>query len=91
MKLITLNILGGHVRAPLLNFISSHQDIDICKTKSPTTFAARVCLESTSGYDIQRHHDTESGDDDERKKKHFARPAGVIGGFKTLDAEYEPS
>jgi endonuclease/exonuclease/phosphatase family metal-dependent hydrolase len=29
MKLITLNIWGGHVRAPLLDFIASHQDIDI--------------------------------------------------------------
>lgn len=29
MKLITLNIWGGHVRKPLLDFIRSHQDIDI--------------------------------------------------------------
>jgi endonuclease/exonuclease/phosphatase family metal-dependent hydrolase len=29
MKLITLNIWGGHVRSPLLEFIKSHQDIDI--------------------------------------------------------------
>ena len=29
MKLITLNIWGGHVRDPLLNFIISHRDIDI--------------------------------------------------------------
>lgn len=29
MKLITLNIWGGHVRGPLLEFISSHQEIDI--------------------------------------------------------------
>src|SRR5688572_9758719 len=29
MKLITLNIWGGHVRNPLLNFIKSNRDIDI--------------------------------------------------------------
>jgi endonuclease/exonuclease/phosphatase family metal-dependent hydrolase len=29
MKLITLNIWGGHVLEPLLNFISAHQEIDI--------------------------------------------------------------
>ncbi len=29
MKLITLNIWGGHVRDPLHQFISNHQDIDI--------------------------------------------------------------
>jgi|SRR5579883_3407734 len=29
MKLITLNIWGGHIRNPLLDFIASHQDIDI--------------------------------------------------------------
>jgi endonuclease/exonuclease/phosphatase family metal-dependent hydrolase len=29
MKLITLNIWGGHVRNPLLNFIKSQSDIDI--------------------------------------------------------------
>ncbi len=29
MKLLTLNIWGGHVRDPLLEFIASHQDIDI--------------------------------------------------------------
>src|SRR5579883_3265779 len=29
MKLITLNIWGGHVRSPLLEFITSHRDIDI--------------------------------------------------------------
>ena len=29
MKLITLNIWGGHVRDPLLNFIKAYQDIDI--------------------------------------------------------------
>lgn len=29
MKLITLNIWGGHVHAPLLNFVSSCQDVDI--------------------------------------------------------------
>jgi endonuclease/exonuclease/phosphatase family metal-dependent hydrolase len=29
MKLITLNIWGGHVRNPLLEFIISHRDIDI--------------------------------------------------------------
>src|SRR5690606_28305020 len=29
MRLITLNIWGGHVREPLHQFISSHQDIDI--------------------------------------------------------------
>lgn len=29
MKLITLNIWGGHVYSPLLDFIRSHQDIDI--------------------------------------------------------------
>lgn len=29
MKLITLNIWGGHVREPLHHFISTHQDVDI--------------------------------------------------------------
>src|SRR5947207_384058 len=29
MKLITLNIWGGHVRSPLLEFIKSHCSIDI--------------------------------------------------------------
>lgn len=29
MKLITLNIWGGHIRDPLLDFIKRHQDIDI--------------------------------------------------------------
>ncbi len=29
MKLITLNIWGGHVRAPLLRFIKVHQNIDV--------------------------------------------------------------
>ncbi|MBS0616270.1 MAG: endonuclease/exonuclease/phosphatase family protein [Verrucomicrobia bacterium] len=29
MKLITLNIWGGHVLGPLLKFINAHQDIDI--------------------------------------------------------------
>ena len=29
MQLITLNIWGGHVRDPLLRFITSHQEIDI--------------------------------------------------------------
>ena len=29
MKLITLNIWGGHVRKPLLDFISTYRDIDI--------------------------------------------------------------
>ncbi len=29
MKLITLNIWGGHVREPLLQFIAKHQNIDI--------------------------------------------------------------
>jgi len=29
MKLITLNIWGGHVHGPLLEFIKSHQEIDI--------------------------------------------------------------
>lgn len=29
MKLITLNIWGGHIRNPLLDFIKSHQEIDI--------------------------------------------------------------
>lgn len=29
MKLITLNIWGGHVREPLLQFIKAHQDVDI--------------------------------------------------------------
>lgn len=29
MKLLTLNIWGGHVRDPLLGFIEKHQDIDI--------------------------------------------------------------
>lgn len=29
MKLITLNIWGGHVREPLHRFIASHQDVDI--------------------------------------------------------------
>ena len=29
MKLITLNIWGGHVRNPLMEFVSSHSDIDI--------------------------------------------------------------
>lgn len=29
MKLVTLNIWGGHVQEPLLKFISSHQDVDI--------------------------------------------------------------
>jgi len=29
MKLITLNIWGGHVYSPLLEFIESHQEIDI--------------------------------------------------------------
>jgi endonuclease/exonuclease/phosphatase family metal-dependent hydrolase len=29
MKLITLNIWGGHVRNPLLDFIKAHSDIDI--------------------------------------------------------------
>ena len=29
MKLITLNIWGGHVQAPLLKFINSHSDTDI--------------------------------------------------------------
>lgn len=29
MKLITLNIWGGHIRDPLLEFIKSHQQIDI--------------------------------------------------------------
>jgi len=29
MKLITLNIWGGHVREPLLAFIKAHQEIDI--------------------------------------------------------------
>ena len=29
MKLITLNIWGGHIEAPLLSFFKAHQDIDI--------------------------------------------------------------
>ncbi len=29
MKLITLNIWGGHIQGPLLEFIASHRDIDI--------------------------------------------------------------
>lgn len=29
MKLLTLNIWGGHIKEPLLEFISKHQDIDI--------------------------------------------------------------
>jgi endonuclease/exonuclease/phosphatase family metal-dependent hydrolase len=29
MKLITLNIWGGHIRDPLLEFISFHRDVDI--------------------------------------------------------------
>ncbi|VVC75839.1 hypothetical protein AQUSIP_11360 [Aquicella siphonis] len=29
MKLITLNIWGGHVRKPLLDFITAHRDIDV--------------------------------------------------------------
>ena len=29
MKLITLNIWGGHVLEPLLNFMVSHHDVDI--------------------------------------------------------------
>lgn len=29
MKLITLNIWGGHVKKPLLAFISKHQDVDV--------------------------------------------------------------
>lgn len=29
MKLMTLNIWGGHIRDPLLDFIAKHQDIDI--------------------------------------------------------------
>jgi len=29
MKLITLNIWGGHMFNPLLEFIQAHQDIDI--------------------------------------------------------------
>lgn len=29
MKLITLNIWGGHIRNPLLTFIKSHQEIDV--------------------------------------------------------------
>ena len=29
MKLITLNIWGGHIREPLLEFIANCQDIDI--------------------------------------------------------------
>jgi len=29
MRLITLNIWGGHLHSPLLEFIKSHQDIDI--------------------------------------------------------------
>jgi endonuclease/exonuclease/phosphatase family metal-dependent hydrolase len=29
MKLLTLNIWGGHIRGPLLDFIKLHQDIDI--------------------------------------------------------------
>lgn len=29
MKLITLNIWGGHVHSPLLDFVASHQSIDI--------------------------------------------------------------
>lgn len=29
MKLITLNIWGGHVHTPLLNFLASHREIDI--------------------------------------------------------------
>lgn len=29
MKLITLNIWGGHIRQPLLEFIFKHQDVDI--------------------------------------------------------------
>lgn len=29
MKLMTLNIWGGHIREPLLNFIKSYRDVDI--------------------------------------------------------------
>lgn len=29
LKLITLNIWGGHVEKPLLDFINAHQDVDI--------------------------------------------------------------
>lgn len=29
MKLITLNIWGGHIRDPLLDFVETHQDIEI--------------------------------------------------------------
>ncbi|BCA95609.1 hypothetical protein TUM19329_19700 [Legionella antarctica] len=29
MKLITLNIWGGHLRNPLLKFIHEHRDVDI--------------------------------------------------------------
>lgn len=29
MKLITLNIWGGHIQAPLLEFVKSHREIDI--------------------------------------------------------------
>ncbi|MGL6035657.1 MAG: hypothetical protein ACRC0B_00600 [Legionella sp.] len=29
MKLITLNIWGGYIRNPLLEFIHEHKDIDI--------------------------------------------------------------
>ncbi len=29
MKIVTLNIWGGHVHEPLLNFMKTHQDIDV--------------------------------------------------------------
>ncbi|PPE03075.1 endonuclease/exonuclease/phosphatase family protein [Holospora curviuscula] len=48
LKLITLNIWGGHVEEPLFNFVKSKQDIDIfcfqevyCKAKAKTTNETR--------------------------------------------------
>lgn len=51
MKLITLNIWGGHIRQPLLDFIEAHQDIDIfCLQEVYSKAAHTIC--SLDGFEV---------------------------------------
>ena len=51
MKLITLNIWGGHVRQPLLDFIKLHQDIDIFCLQEVYQKAARTIC-TLDGFEV---------------------------------------